>query len=148
MLEKEIDKRRQRLNAPKLEELKKEVEREILGTSKAIFFNGSAVSVLIQVDLQLPQLYNDILNHQYTPDELRRITESKLLRYKRRYLHALPSFGKLSSTKARIASEVESLTEGVVVLGIPDELAWTIYIDGQDSDSIGQLISFRSTLKY
>lgn len=51
MLQKEIDKRRQRLNAPRLEELKKEVEREILGTSKAMSFNGSAVSVLIQVDL-------------------------------------------------------------------------------------------------
>ena len=51
MLQKEIDKRRQRLNAPRLEELKKEVEREILGTSKALSFNGSAVSVLIQVDL-------------------------------------------------------------------------------------------------
>ena len=43
---------------------------------------------------------------------------------------------------------MDSLAKGVVVLGIPDELAWTIYIDGQDSDSIGQLISFRSTLKY
>jgi len=42
------------------------------------------------------------------------------------------------STKAQIASEVEALVNGAVVLRIPDELAWTIFIDGQNIDTIGQ----------
>jgi superkiller protein 3 len=93
-------------------------------------------------------LYNDILNHPNTPDDLRRITESKLLRHKQRYLHALPSSGKLSSTKAQIASEVEGLVSGAVLLGIPDELAWTIFIDGKNTDSIGQYTLARSIFQH
>jgi superkiller protein 3 len=82
-------------------------------------------------------LYNEILNHSNTSDDLRRITESKLLRHKQQYLHALPFSGKFSSAKAQVATEVEVLVNGAVLLGIPDELAWTIFIEGIDSDSIG-----------
>jgi superkiller protein 3 len=43
----------------------------------------------------------------------------------------------LSSVKAQIATEIDTLVNGAVVLSIPDELPWTIFIEGTDSDSIG-----------
>jgi superkiller protein 3 len=39
---------------------------------------------------------------------------------------------------------VDTLVNGAVLLGIPDELAWTIFIEGMDSASIGQYHSFLS----
>lgn len=93
-------------------------------------------------DSQLPRLYDELLNHPNTPDDLRRVTDSKLLRHKQQYLHALPATGKLAPLKAQIASELEGLVNGAIVLGIPDELAWTLYIEGKDCDTIGQPFSF------
>jgi hypothetical protein len=57
-------------------------------------------------------------------------------------------FWEAAFDKAQIMSKVEALTEGTVILGIPDELAWTIYIDGQDSGSIGRLVFVWSIPKY
>lgn len=79
-----------------------------------------------------------MLNHPNTPDDLRRIAESKLLRHKLRYLHALPLSGKLAPVKTQIAAEIEQLVHGAIVLGIPDEIAWTFFIEGKNSDSIGK----------
>jgi superkiller protein 3 len=84
---------------------------------------------------QLPSLYSDILNHSNTSDVLRRSTESKLLRHRQSYLHTLP----ISSEKIRVANEVEELARGTVLLGIHDELAWMIFIDGKDCSTIGDV---------
>lgn len=112
--QREFDKRRTRLNAAGPEQLKKDIGREMWGTSR------------------LPELYNEILNHPDTSDETRRAVEAKLLRHRQRYLHALP----LSDEKISVAAEVESLVNGVVLLGIPDEFAWVYYIDGMDSETL------------
>ncbi|KAI0027005.1 TPR-like protein [Vararia minispora EC-137] len=114
----EVDNRRKRLNAAGPEEVKREVWREVYSESK------------------LPTLYNDILNHPNTPDELRRKTESKLLRHKQAYFHSLPSSGELSDRKMQLAKEVQELVDGIVLLSIPDELAWTIFIENKDAESI------------
>ncbi|KAJ7782973.1 TPR-like protein [Mycena metata] len=109
---KEVAKRRTRLGAASPEQLRKEVGIEVWGPS------------------QLPKLYDDILNHPNTPDDLRRATDAKLLRYKHRYLCALPSTG---DRKAVASREVDTLVAGTITLGIPDELAWMLWLDGQDS---------------
>ncbi|KAF8170200.1 superkiller protein 3 SKI3 [Mycena galopus ATCC 62051] len=108
---KEVAKRRTRLGAASPEQLRKEVGVEIWGPS------------------QLPKLYDDILNHPHTPDDLRRATDAKLLRYRHRYLCALPSKG---DQKAAVAREVDNLVSGTITLGIPDELAWMLCLDGQN----------------
>lgn len=41
--------------------------------------------------------------------------------------------------KAQIAAELEDLVNGAILLRIPDELAWTIFVEAKDADSIGQL---------
>ena len=41
--------------------------------------------------------------------------------------------------KAKIADELETLVNGVVVLGILDELAWNLFIDGKNCDTIRTL---------
>lgn len=82
------------------------------------------------------------MNHPNTPDDLRRLTDSKLLRHKQQYLYSLPLKGDLAATKAKVASEVDSLVNGAVILQIPDELAWMLFIDGRDTDSVGQWTSF------
>ena len=33
--------------------------------------------------------------------------------------------------------DVEKLVSGAVLLRVPDELAWSIFIDGKDSETIG-----------
>jgi superkiller protein 3 len=48
--------------------------------------------------------------------------------------------------KAQIATEVEQLVHGAVLLGLPDELAWTIFIEGKNSDSIGEFLPLPLTL--
>jgi hypothetical protein len=83
-------------------------------------------------------LYAEIINHPGTSDELRRSTESKLLRHKQRYLFALPSTGEAATTKAELAADVADLVNGVVLLEIPDELAWTMHLESKDVDTLGR----------
>ena len=87
---------------------------------------------------KLPYLYDEILNHPNTSDELRRQTESKLLRRKRDHLFSLPLDDPM---KRQLAIEVEKLISGVVLLRIPDELAWSAFIEGQNCEAIGTAIS-------
>ncbi|KAJ7502768.1 TPR-like protein [Mycena galericulata] len=108
---KEVAKRRTRLGAASPEQLRKEVGVEIWGPS------------------QLPKLYDDILNHPNTSDDLRRATDAKLLRYKQRYLAALPPG---VDAKLAVSREVDALVAGTITLGIPDELAWMLCLEGQD----------------
>ncbi|KAJ6558576.1 superkiller protein 3 [Mycena vulgaris] len=108
---KEVARRRTRLGAASPEQLRKEVGVEIWGPS------------------QLPKLYDDVLNHPHTPDELRRATDAKLLRYKQRFLYALPPTG---DRKVALSREVDALIAGTITLSIPDELAWMLCLDGRD----------------
>ncbi|KAI0356305.1 TPR-like protein [Trametes cingulata] len=114
----EIGKRRQRLGAPPVDQIIRDVTLEVLASSK------------------LPRLYDEILNHPNTSDELRRTTEAKLLRMKQRHLFALPATGQHRESKAQAAAEVEKLISGMVLLKIPDELAWTLFIESKDAASI------------
>jgi len=75
--------------------------------------------------------------HPSTGDELRRRTESKLLRYKQRYLYALPVTEESAPAKTAALKELDELVNGVVLLRIPDELAWMIFLEGQDIETIG-----------
>lgn len=84
--------------------------------------------------LQLPSLYQEVLNHPNTSDELRRSTEAKLIMYKQEYFYALPT---TSSEKAPLGKELDELVDGVVIIGVPDELSWSIFLEGKDSDTIG-----------
>ncbi|KAG6908388.1 hypothetical protein DXG01_004817 [Tephrocybe rancida] len=117
-LKKEVEKRRMRLGAPSLEVIKNAVGREIWGPS------------------QLPSLYEEILNHLSTSDDLRRSIDVKMLRFKNRYLHAIPDTTEFLQEKSRVLSEVDELVKGVIILQIPDELAWTIYLDSMDCETI------------
>ena len=87
---------------------------------------------------QLPSLYEEILNHPNTSDEHRRQIESRLLRRRQEYLFTLPTSGELSSQKGLIASQLREQVDGMVLIGIPDELAWNIYIESADVHSIGR----------
>ncbi|KAH7923951.1 TPR-like protein [Leucogyrophana mollusca] len=111
----EFDKRRTRLGGPSPDQLRKDIGKEVWGSS------------------ELPSLYNEILNHPSTSDELRRSTESKLVRFKQQYYFSLPS---ADPEKAKIGSELDDLVTGMVTIGIPDELAWSIFLEGKDTDTI------------
>lgn len=39
--------------------------------------------------------------------------------------------------KRQLATEVEKLISGMVLLNVEDELAWSAFIDGQDCETIG-----------
>ncbi|RPD63776.1 TPR-like protein [Lentinus tigrinus ALCF2SS1-6] len=114
----EVAKRRQRLAAVSPEETRKQVALEILSKS------------------QLPRLYDEVLNHPNTSDDLRRQTESKLLRMKQSHLFSIPTDSKRKEEKARLAAEVEELIKGIVLLKVPDELAWTLLIESKDAERI------------
>ena len=89
----------------------------------------------------MPRLYNEILNHPNTSDDLRRQTESKLLRMKQVHLLSLPADSKRKDEKARLAAEVEDLINGIVLLKLPDELAWTLLIESKDAERIGNVLA-------
>ncbi|KAF8270248.1 TPR-like protein [Lactarius quietus] len=111
----EVAKRRTRLNAGSLRDVEIEVTKEVYGASK------------------LPHLYDEILNHRNTSDDLRRLTESKQLRHVRNHLFSLPL---QDPRKRKLATEIEMLVSGTVLLRIPDELAWSTFINWKDSETI------------
>ncbi len=79
-----------------------------------------------------------MLNHPNTSDELRRETESKLLRMKQLHLFSIPVDDQHKEEKARLAVEVEELINGIVLLKIPDEAAWMLSIESKDAARIGE----------
>ncbi|KAG5653623.1 hypothetical protein H0H81_011849 [Sphagnurus paluster] len=117
-LNKEVEKRRMRLGAAGPEILRKEVGRDIWGNSK------------------LPKLYDEILNHPSTSDDLRRETDAKLLRHKERYLQTIPDTPESTADKLKVLAELDELVKGVVILGIPDEFAWVIYLESKDCETV------------
>ncbi|KZT41438.1 TPR-like protein [Sistotremastrum suecicum HHB10207 ss-3] len=119
---KEVERRRMRLTSSgqSKEQLTNEVGRDIWASS------------------QLPGLYDEIINHANTSDELRRLVEAKLLRYKYRYLQAIPSTPESVQLKADVRTEVDRMTKGVVLLDIPDELAWHLVIDAYNVEIPGK----------
>lgn len=56
--------------------------------------------------------------------------------YKQKYFYALPT---TSSEKVLIGKELDELVNGVVIIGVPDELSWSIFLEGKDCDAIGEL---------
>jgi hypothetical protein len=88
--------------------------------------------------LQLPSLYESLLNHPSTSDELRRATESKQLRNKQKYLHSIPATKEKLPLKQRISSEVDELVDGIILLRKPDELGWNIFFESRDCEDMSQ----------
>ncbi|EKM54043.1 uncharacterized protein PHACADRAFT_145635 [Phanerochaete carnosa HHB-10118-sp] len=116
--DKEVQKRRTRLGAAGPEQIKRDVGQEIWGASK------------------LPELYQEIMSHPHASDELRREAESKLLKHKQQLLFALPASETFAAQKAKLASEVQELISGIVLLQIPNELAWTLFIESKDAKTL------------
>ncbi|KAJ3553260.1 hypothetical protein NM688_g3709 [Phlebia brevispora] len=115
---KEVDNRRKRIDARDPEQVRKEVGLELWVPSK------------------LPLLYQEVINHPNTSDELRRETESKLLLHKQRLLYALPSTKEYADQKKALAEEVQEMINGMVLIGVQNELAWRLFIDGRDAETI------------
>lgn len=88
---------------------------------------------------QIPSLYDSILNHPNTSDELRSEVESKQLRYKQRQLFAIPSSN--DTLKRQVSTELNEIVEGIVLLRKPDDLGWKIFFEEKDDEEIGKLCS-------
>ncbi|KAJ4468236.1 TPR-like protein [Lentinula aciculospora] len=116
--QKEFEKRRTRLNAGSADQIRKEIGREVWGKSR------------------LPSLYNQVLDHPNTDDILRRQTDSKLLRYKHQYMISLPASGETMKKKEEVIKEIEGLISGAVLLHIPDELAWRLFLESRNVENI------------
>ncbi|KAH6914120.1 superkiller protein 3 SKI3 [Coprinopsis sp. MPI-PUGE-AT-0042] len=115
----EFNTRRTRLGAPKPDQIRRDVDREICEGSK------------------LPGLYNEILNHPKASDELLLETEAKLLQYRKRFLFAVPSSD--SPLKSKLFKELEDLVNGAILLKRQDISTWSIYLDWQDYDDVADL---------
>ncbi|KAL0956081.1 hypothetical protein HGRIS_002250 [Hohenbuehelia grisea] len=125
----EIDKRRMRLGAPSLVQITKDVKREL------------------SLDSQLPHLYHLISSHPNASDELRRAVDAKLLRHKHELICSLPNSTEHAKQKAVILSEFTELVDGIIILRIPDELAWSIHLEWTDTDTI-EGYNFRTITQY
>ena len=82
-------------------------------------------------------LYQEVINHPNTSDELRRDVESRLLSFKQKLLSALPDTLDFSDQKHALNREVQDMINGIVLLGIPNELSWALFIEGKDAATIG-----------
>ena len=78
------------------------------------------------------------MNHPGASDNLRRDAESKLLRYQYQYLCSLPSDNASTEAKERVLADVNELVRSAILLKIPDELAWNLSLEHQDSESLGE----------
>lgn len=84
---------------------------------------------------QLETLYEEVLNHPKTSDEQRRATEANLLQRRKSRLWSMPPE---IADKSRLRNEVIEMVNGIVLLRIPNELAWTLYFETQDHDALGE----------
>ncbi|KAF8322289.1 hypothetical protein DL93DRAFT_2205831 [Clavulina sp. PMI_390] len=114
-ISKEVDRRRMRLGAGRPEDIKNEVGCSIWGASK------------------LPSMYDEIIGHPSTSDEMRRATESKLFRYRLRYQKALPPN---DAKKGAVRAQVEEMMRGMVLLKIADDLVWVEWFETKDAARI------------
>ena len=78
------------------------------------------------------------MNHPFTTDELRRSTETKLLQFLYRYQCSLPLDGYLGSRKTKVGKDVQDLVDGMILLKIPNLLAWSLYLESKNVDQIGK----------
>ncbi|KAJ1030223.1 hypothetical protein NDA16_001134 [Ustilago loliicola] len=148
-IQKEADKRRMRLDGANKgkEALTNEVRLEVYSTS------------------QLPSLYEQILSHPKAEDELRIEVEAKLLRHRLGLLTSYPTkqLGRGSAptgtaavdrqeqdkkeqaeqaqdeAKRRLRDEILKLASGMVIIGLPDELAWEIDLEWRPVRSLVDL---------
>lgn len=135
----ELERRRRRLDAPPREQLKRQITCEISAASKV---NSKKTSVCIPISdtvpLQVPELYREIINHPDTPDDLRRSMESRLLYFYYNYLVATPGVNSSSELKQSLRKQVDELVQGMVLIEVPEILAWTLFIDGFDCENLGK----------
>ncbi|KAG8795273.1 Superkiller protein 3, partial [Serendipita sp. 399] len=117
LITQQIQTRKTRIDAPPLEQLKEIVKREVRSASK------------------LENLYEEVLNHPGTSDELRRSIEASLLQRKRERLYSLDL---TDSNKKSLRKDVIEMVNGIVLLKIPNELAWSLYFETADLESIDE----------
>ncbi|KAH9485295.1 Superkiller protein 3 [Psilocybe cubensis] len=82
----------------------------------------------------IPCLYESILNHPNTSDEVRGEVEAKQLRYKQRQLFSIPPSNQ--TLKCKVYTELKEIVEGIVLLKKPDDLGWKLYFEEQDCEEI------------
>lgn len=83
-------------------------------------------------------MYDEIINHPGTSDELRRSTEAKLFRYRLKYLKAL---SVQDPKKKEVLRLVDEMIRGMVLLEIPDDLVWSEWLESRNATTIGVLHS-------
>ncbi|PWN18353.1 TPR-like protein [Microstroma glucosiphilum] len=137
---------------------KKRMRIEGAGKTRDVLRNEAGVPVWSQSTL--PLRYEEILAHPDASDQDRRDAEAKLLRYLHRLLLALPARqapsqgptgtaavatrtsdaeGEAMALKAQCRDRLAEMCRGMVLVGVPDELAWTIHLEWQDIASLDQL---------
>lgn len=94
---------------------------------------------------KLASIYDEIINHPSTSDELRRSTEAKLFRYKLKHLKALPVNDRKKAPTLRV---VDEMMRGMILLKIPDELVWTQWLESKNAGRIGKLYQPRITQEF
>lgn len=65
-----------------------------------------------------------------------------MLRHTQRHLYAIPDTSDFCQEKSKVLARLDELIKGVIILRIPDELAWTMYLESTDCETIGQYQTF------
>lgn len=145
LIEKEAEKKRMRI--------------EGAGKSREVLRNEAGAS--IWSNSKLPTYYEQVLSHTDASNEERRDAEAKLLRYQLRLLLALPASSSTvqmptgtaaratgpaedidnaaSSAKTELRDKILEMAKGMVIVGVPDELAWSIHLEWQDFGSLPEI---------
>lgn len=135
---------------------KKRMRIEGAGKTRDVLRKEAGVEVWSRSNL--PLRYDEILAHPNATDQDRRDSEAKLLRYHYRLLLALPArparlqgptgtaalptqgpdaSSEAENLKAECRDRVLEMCRGMVVVGVEDELAWTLHLEWQDVGSLG-----------
>ena len=75
----------------------------------------------------LVEIYNEIINHPFTSDDLRRDIESQLLKFK--YDHLLSVSANEQPLKSDLLNQVMTMASGIVNINIKNDLAWCLIIE-------------------
>ncbi|WFC99924.1 Superkiller protein 3 [Malassezia yamatoensis] len=122
------------LETAEIEDIVKRQKSTLEGAKLGITLLRDHACMQVLKRSRVPDLLDLIRNHPRTEDGMRRDAEAKLLRHFYKLTLAVPIKGPQSNPamKETVMKQTIEFARGFVVLQVPDELAWSIYLDWSD----------------
>lgn len=124
----------QKADTLKMDEIVKKQKSTLEGAKLGMTLLRNQATATVSAQSRVPSLYEYVINSPRADDKMRRDMEGRLLRFYHRFVTAIPTRGPSANAglKKEMHEKTYELAKGAVLLGISDELAWSIFLDWGD----------------